>query len=278
MTTALDDDAVTIASFNFDESRLLAEIYAHILETRGIRVERQLDLGPRELVEPALELGLVELVPEYSGSLLGFLAGQASSDPRETAERLEMALRVRGLTALDRARAQNRNVFVVTSALADQLDLDTISDLAEIDGLVLGAPPECPQRRLCLPGLEDVYGIRFAGFVPLDPSGPLTADALRRGVVDVALLFSTSPEILRLGFVTLEDDRGLQPAENVVPVVHREVLPKFGPGLRAALEAVSDALTTQELRALNARLSQGTDAAVVAREWLTEHGLVSGPG
>jgi len=277
--SALDDDAVTVASFNFTESRILAELYAQALEARGIPVERQLNLGPRELVEPALERGLVELVPEYAGSLLGFLGGTASAHPADTLGHLRPALRERGLIALELAPAENRNAFVVTRIVADRLEAGSLSDLARIGGLVLGGPPECTRRPLCLPGLESVYGIRFAGFVPLDPAGPITADALRRGVVDVALMFSTSPELLQPGFVELEDDRGLQPAENVVPVVHETTLSRFGAELPAALEAVSSALSTGELRALNAAVASGVaEPGEVAREWLSAHGLVPDAG
>ena len=279
-TSALDDDAITVASFNFDESVLLAELYAQAIEARGIRVVRQMRLGPRELVQPALRRGLVELAPEYAGSLLEFLSGRgsAAADLDTTLEDLRLALADRGLQALDPAPAQDRNVFVVTRSTADRLNLDLLSDLASTQGLVLGGPLECPDRPLCLPGLEGAYGIRFADFVPLDQAGPLTTDALRRGVVDVALLFSTSPQIVRYGFVVLEDDRHLQPAENVVPVVHGEAIARFGPELRAALDDVSAMLTTRELRILNGNIERGEEPAAVARAWLRERGLTSEPG
>lgn len=279
--SALDDDAVTIASFNFQESELLAELYAQALEARGVRVIRQSNLGPREIVEPSLQTGLVELVPEYAGSLLEFLAGEgsASSSLAGTLESLEDEFRDRDLVALGPAPAQNRNSFVVTAAVAERLGLEAVSDLAGVDDLVFGGPPECPQRPLCLLGLERSYGISFADFVPLDQAGPLTADALTRGVVDVALLFSTSPQINQYGFVVLDDDRGLQPAENVVPVAHRRALDRFGTRLSRPIAAVSRLLTTEELRALNAALTYGdVTPAHAAREWLLARGLVPSPG
>jgi len=277
---ALDDDAVTIGSFNFPESVLLAELYAQALESHDIPVVRALNLGPRELVEPALQRGLVELVPEYAGSLLRFLVGDSSaSSIDETRAELGAALQRRGLAALDSAPAQDRNGFVVTSELAGRLGLRALSDLADEPGLVLGGPPECPQRRLCEPGLEGTYGIAFDSFVPLDQGGPLTIDALVRGVVDVALLFTTSSEIVRHGFVLLEDDRHLQPADHVTPVIHVAVLDRFGSELADVVDAVSALLTTEQLRVLNAEIEiGGRSPQAVAREWLAAHGLLADEG
>lgn len=272
---ALDDDAVTVGSFNFHESVLLSELYAQALEANGFRVLRRLDLGPRELTGPILQNGLIELLPEYAGSMLEFLAGgSASADLAQTRSALQDSLELRGLTALASAPAQSQNGFAVTADFARERGLLRLSDLSGERGLVLGGPPECPIRPLCQPGLEGAYGLEFSRFVPLDTSGPLTIDALEHGVVDLALVFTTSAEILRHGFVLLQDDRHLQPAEHITPVVHRATLERFGPALEATIDAVSGRLTTGELRALNAQVEiQRRRPADVARTWLAAQGL-----
>lgn len=279
-SSALGDDAVTVGSFDFPESVLLAELYAQALEANGIRVVRRLGLGPRELVEPALQRGLLELVPEYAGSLLVFLVGgSASASLEETRGELAAALERRGLAALGSSPAQDRNGFAVTQELADRLGAESLSDLAAEGSLVLGAPPECEQRPLCRPGLEGAYGLEFSSFVPLDQSGPITSDALLRGVVDLALFFTTSPELVRYDFALLEDDRHLQPAENVTPVVHGEALERFGTAIAEAIDPVSAMLTTEELRVLNAAVVlDGRRPAAVAHEWLAARGLLAGEG
>lgn len=277
---ALGDDAVTVGSFNFHESVLLGELYAQALEASGFRVLRELDLGPRELADPILQNGLIELLPEYAGSLLEFLAGgAASADLEETRSALRASLELRGLTALASAPAQSQNGFAVTDEFAREQDLHVLSDLAGEPALVLGGPPECPIRPLCQPGLESAYGIELSSFVALDASGPLTIDALERGVVDLALMFTTSAEIIRHGFVLLQDDRRLQPAEHITPVVHRSTLERFGPAFEAAIDAVSERLTTEELRALNAQVEiQRRTPADVARTWLVSQGLAPADG
>ena len=279
-TTALDDEAITIASFNFPESVLVGEIYAQALEGEGFAVKRQLGLGARELVEPSLERGLVEFVPEYSGSALEFLTGGeglATSDERLTHERLKQVFAERGVVVLAPAPAQDQNGFAVSRATADRYALRTISQLApEAHELAFGGPPECPERPLCLGGLEDVYGLEFGRFQTLDAGGPVSVTALRSGTVDVALLFTTDAAIDQYDFVLLYDDLGLQPAENVTPVVREEVVEAHGDAFVRLVDSVSALLTTGDLRELNARVAAGQTPSEVAAAWLGEHG-VSGP-
>jgi osmoprotectant transport system substrate-binding protein len=278
-TSTLDDDAITVASFEFPESVVLGEIYAQALEAEGFNVKRQLGIGPRELVEPSLERGLVELVPEYAGSALDFLAGGedlATSDEELTHARLVDAFSERGVDVLTPAPAQNQNGFAVTRATAERHGLEAISDLMAIDeDFAFGGPPECAERPLCLEGLESMYGLEFDRFVTLDAGGPLTVSALRTGTVDVALLFTTDAAIQENDFVLLEDDRGLQPAENVTPVVRDEVIERHGDRFVGVVDAVSRLITTAELRALNASVAlEGESPERVAAAWLAEHGLL----
>jgi osmoprotectant transport system substrate-binding protein len=274
--TAVGDATLTIGSFNFPESQILAELYAQALERRGFAVDRRFGLGPRELVEPMLERGLVELVPEYSGSLLQFLtrSSSASSDLAEVRTALLPALADRGLAPLASAPAQDRNAFAVARSFADASGLHRISDLAAHTDLILGGPPECEERPLCMAGLETTYGIAFGDFVALDLSGPLTADALSRGIVDVALVLTTSAQLSRHDFALLRDDRHLQPAEHVTPVVRSDALARFGTPFADAIDAVSARLTTADLRGLNADVElDGTSPAAAARAWLDANGF-----
>jgi osmoprotectant transport system substrate-binding protein len=278
-TSTLNDDAITVASFEFPESVVLGEIYAQALEAEGFNVKRQLGIGPRELVEPSLERGLVELVPEYAGSALEFLASGenfVNSDEELTHARLVDAFAERGVDVLTPAPAQNQNGFAVTHETAERHSLEAISDLTAIDqDLAFGGPPECPERPLCLDGLESTYGLEFDRFVTLDAGGPLTVSALRAGTVDVALLFTTDAAIQENDFVLLEDDRGLQPAENVTPVVRDEVIERHGDRFVGVVDSVSRLITTAELRVLNADLTlEGASPERVAAAWLAEHGLL----
>lgn len=278
--SALGDDTVTIGAFNFNESLLLAELYGQALEAGGFRVERRLDIGPREIVLPALELGMLELVPEYAGAALEYYSDRLASGigTQGTRARLSEALAPIGLRALAAAPAEDRDALAVTRATAEQHDLRRVSDLHDLGPrFVLGGPPECPLRPTCLPGLERVYDLRFEGFVPLDVGGPVTAQALSEGVVDVAQVFTTDADVLLNDFVVLEDDRDLQPAQNVVPVIRRELVERFGPELVERVDAVSRRLTTREVAVMDELMDRGRSPSAVAAEWLAREGLREGP-
>jgi osmoprotectant transport system substrate-binding protein len=151
-----------------------------------------------------------------------------------------------------------------------------VSDLQPVAGeLVFGGPPECPERPLCLQGLEEVYGLQFAEFVPLDVAGPITIAALEGGEIDVALLFTTQGIIAANGWVSLEDDMGLNPAENVVPAIRSEVADAYGDELVALLDSYSEALNTEDLTEMNKRADlDQEDPALLAGEWLAANGFV----
>jgi len=142
--------------------------------------------------------------------------------------------------------------------------------------LVLGGPPECPQRPFCAVGLEETYGLTFKEFKPLDVGGPITVTAIQNGSVDVGLLFTSDPAIAVNGFVLLEDDKGLQLADNLVPVLRQEVLDAT-PEVAGILDALSAELTQEALTDLNKQVSvDQSDPADVARDWLATLDLATG--
>lgn len=271
-----DGPTITVGSTSFGEQLILGEIYAQVLEANGYRVERKLDLGTREVVNPALKTGEIDLLAEYTGTLLTFEGGTSTTDSDETHAALQAILADSGLIALAYAPAQDKNGIVVTAETAATLGLSAVSDLAAHNGtLVFGGPPECPDRAFCLIGLQEVYGLDFARFEPLDSGGPLTVVALEGGAIDVALLFTSDGVIAAKGFVLLDDDLNLQPAENIVPVVHGDIVDAYGDDFIALINSVSARITTAELSELNKRYSiDADDADTLAREWLIAQGLI----
>jgi osmoprotectant transport system substrate-binding protein len=270
-----DRGTLTVGGVAFAENQIAAEMYAQVLENAGYTVERQTGLESREVLQPAIEAGDIDIAPEYLSSLLLFLDpdAAASGDADEARSALEPLLSERGQTLLDSSEANDTNAFVVTGETAEASDLASVSDLAPVAGdLTLGGPPECPERPFCIPGLQEVYGIEFGEFVPLDVGGPLTVEALEGGDIDVGLLFSTSSVIGANGWVVLEDDQQLQNAENITPVVRTEVLDDE---IEELLNAVSATLTTENITELNGRVEiDGEDPADVAAAHLTEEGLI----
>ena len=270
-----DRETITIGAFNFSESAILAAIYEGALEAQGFTVTVRPNLGSREVVAPALERGEINLYPGYAATELEFFnkgAGEASPDPQATVERLRTHLEPKGITALDPSPAIDANAFAVTKATAERYNLKKLSDLAPVAGqLVLGGPPECPTRPFCALGLEQTYGIRFKEFKQLDAGGPLSKSALERGDVDVALIFSSDGAIPARGFVVLEDDKKLQNADNVVPIITAR---SATDDVRRVLNRVSAVLTTEDLTQMNKRAElDKEDPSVLAEGWLEEHGF-----
>jgi osmoprotectant transport system substrate-binding protein len=178
------------------------------------------------------------------------------------------------VSVLAYAPAQDRNGFVVTGDLARSHGLQTISDLAPLaPRLSFGGPPECPERPLCLKGLEELYKLRFARF-EATPSRSVTAAELGTGEIDVGMIETTDPNLVGADLVQLADDRRLQPADNVVPVIRREVLDSYGPPLVRLVNAVSAQLTTRDLTRLNLQVLKGQPAADAASAWLRAHTIV----
>ena len=271
------DNRIVVAAFNFSESTVLADIYADALEGAGIPVRRELNLGPRELVLPALQQHLVDIVPEYLGTSLEAVDPQATADradPAAVRDALARAFDRWGIDVLTAASAENQNGLAVTTSTARRLHVTTTSGLAPLaPTLALGAPPECPARPYCLEGLQRVYDLHMGRFLAFDTEQQRTT-ALEQGVVDVAVVFTTDAVLGTGDVVLLGDDRHLQPAENVVPVVSRQAVERYGDRLTSALDAVSAKLTQNALVFLNWRVEvAGKDAAAEARGWLERAGL-----
>ncbi|WNB86708.1 glycine betaine ABC transporter substrate-binding protein [Cellulomonas sp. ATA003] len=191
---------VVVGAGNFSESATLAELYAGTLRAAGYDASTQA-IGNRETYEPALRAGELTVVPEYVGTLTEFLnkgangadaPAVASSDLDATVTALTELGTGAGLVFGTPSQAQDQNAFAVTTAFAEEYGVATLSELAETcGGVVLGGPPECPERPFCQPGLEDTYGLEVAEFVSLDAGGPLTKTALQQGEIAVGLVFSS---------------------------------------------------------------------------------------
>ncbi len=271
--SAADNKPVVVASTNFTEQLILANIYTDVLEARGVQVKKRLNLGSREVVFPALKSGELDVLPEYSGALLGFLTNGKSKAHKQDAVLKALRQKLpKGIVALKASSAQDKDGLVVTPATAKKYHLKTIADLKPVAGqLTLGGPPEAKTRYVGVPGLKQVYGVQFKNFRSLDAGGPLTQSALASGAIDVARMFTTQGVIPDRGWVLLKDNKNLVPAQNILPVARKAILT---PKIRKALNEVSAQLTTEDLQRMNQRVSvKHDDPETVARDWVKQHKL-----
>jgi len=252
-TAAFAGTAITIGAKDFPGAQALSQAYGQALEAKDFAIEVQ-DLGPTEVTYAALENGDIDAYAEYQGTLLTFLGGEPTGDRNETYEMLQEELDGTGIVASKPAKAVDVNGFYVLEATADEHDLTTISDLTAVAGeLVFGGPPECEERPLCLGDTsQDLYGLEFSEVRKLDVGGPITVQALEDGDIDVALLF-TGSSVIPDDAVLLEDDQGLQPADNPILLVREDVANKK---LLKVANRVSKKLTTAAYNTMSLAISE----------------------
>ncbi len=275
-TVSGDLKTLVVGSADFPESKILAEIYAQALEANGFTVGRQLGIGSRETYIPALQDHSIDLIPEYTGSLLKYFDKDATvTRPQDVELALFRAL-PGDLSVLTPSEASDIDTVAVTAGTAEKWNLKSIADLAPHSAEVkFGAPSEFLNRPEGLPGLKKNYGLDIPenNFVAIsDGGGPATVRALADGTVTAADLFSTSPAIPQNNFVVLADPKNNFPAGNVVPVVSSQ---KKSTELKRVLDAVSAKLTTEALIRLNGTVSgnSGVDPDEAARKWLADNQL-----
>ena len=262
--------SAVIGSADFSESQILAEVYAAALNAKGIKATTRPNIGSREVYLKAIQDGSVDIVPEYTGSLLNYLDKTATAKaPYEVYAALGKAVPT-GLVALDKSAAEDKNSIVVTKDTAAKWSLTQIGDLvAHQAEIVVAAPPEFQTRVQGLPGLKDVYSFVPKDFRPL--KGQAVVDALVNGQTQAANVFSTDPSILANGFVTLADPKALFGSDNVVPLVRKD---KNSAALAAALNAASAKLDTATLTKLVSQVDvDKKDAVAVAKAWVASVGL-----
>jgi osmoprotectant transport system substrate-binding protein len=271
---------LTIGSKNFTEQQVLGEIYAQGLEAAGYQVETDLNLGDQDVALAALKDGEIDAYPEYTGTaLLAFFGKQADElpdDPQAAYEEAKAGFEEDGLVAFPPTPFTSSNEVAVTQETADELGLTTISDLeGKSQDLTLFGSPECRQRLDCLLGLEQVYGLEFGKFTPVDIAQ--RHEVLTSGRADISIVFTTDPQITRENEVLLEDDKGMFPPYNSTLVMRQEVADEAGPDLEKTITLLQEQLTDENMQELNARVDlDKKDAATVAREYLTETGLIAG--
>jgi osmoprotectant transport system substrate-binding protein len=271
-----DLKSIVVGSADFPESKIIAEIYAQALEANGFTVGRQYGIGSRETYIPAVRDHSIDLIPEYTGSLLQYFDSETDvTTPNDVLLALFRAL-PGDLSILNPSPAEDKDTVAVSSETAQRWNLKTIGDLAAHSPEVkFGAPSEFLNRTEGMPGLKETYGLDVPekNFVAIsDGGGPATVRALTGGTVTAANIFSTSPAIKQNNLVVLEDPKNNFPAANVVPLVSSQ---KKSDELKTVLDAVSAKLTTDDLIKLNTETTgnSGINPDEAAQNWVRDNGF-----
>ncbi|EPH41081.1 putative Glycine betaine-binding protein OpuCC [Streptomyces aurantiacus JA 4570] len=273
---------VVVGSARFTEQKVLAELYAGVLRDAGYDASVK-TVQNREVYEPELKKGTIDVAPEYAATLTEFLNLKkngsdakpvASSDLDATYGELTKLAAPRGLKALPAGEAVDQNAFAVTEDYAKEHKLKTLSDLGKSGERVrIAAGDECETRPFCAPGLKKKYGIDVAGIDPKGVGTTQSKQAVKNGTDQLVLTTTTDATLKNFGLVILEDDKKLQNADNILPVVNaKEAGDKK---VAAALAKVTKALTTDDLIELNRKVDEEREKeADVAKEYLESKGLI----
>ncbi|MEU8451679.1 ABC transporter substrate-binding protein [Streptomyces globisporus] len=274
---------LVVGSASFTESKVLAELYAQILGDAGYSTSVT-TVKNRELYEPSVEKGEIDVIPEYAATIAEFLNAKvngadqaqekpvASGDVDATVAALKKLATPLGLTVLPPGKAVDQNAFAVSEEFAEKNSLKTLSDLGKSKLKVkIAAGDECEVRPFCAPGLKKTYGIDVTGIDPKGVGTPQSKQAVRDGKVQLVL--TTTTDAVLDGLVFLGDDKKLQNADNVLPVLNTK--DAGDPEIADTLGKLTDTLTTEELAELNRKVdAERAKPADVAKEYLESKNLI----
>ncbi|NYE41506.1 ABC transporter substrate-binding protein [Streptomyces fulvorobeus] len=280
-----DKGSLVVGAASFTESKVLAELYARMLGDAGYSTSVT-TVKNRELYEPSLEKGEIDVVPEYAATIAEFLNAKvngaseaqknpvASADAAATVAALEKLATPLGLKVLPPGDAVDQNAFAVTREFAEKNNLKTLSDLGRSKIKVrIAAGDECEVRPFCAPGLKKTYGIDVTGIDPKGVGTPQSKQAVKDGQDQLVLTTTTDAVLDTYGLVFLEDDKKLQNADNVLPVLNAK--DAGSQDIADALGKLTGVLTTQDLAELNRKVdAERAKPADVAKEYLQGKGLI----
>lgn len=251
--------SLTIGSKNFPEQEILGEIYAQALTAAGYKVKSALNLGSETVAQKAVKTGQISGYPEYASTALTSFFGlepeEVPADATEAWEKANEEFEKEGLEAFEPTPFASANAVGTTTETAEKYDLKTVSDLEGVsEKLSLYGSPECRQRIDCLAGLEELYGLKFKSFTPVDIG--LRYTVLEKGQADLSILFTTDPQLSAESdkFVILEDDKEVFPAGNVIFVTTQKVAEEAGPDYEKTILQVQEGLDLKVMQELDARV------------------------
>lgn len=280
--TGGDEKTLTVGGANFTEMLVMEQLYGQLLTKAGYTVDYK-TADNREIYAKSLASGEIDVVPEYAATMAEYLNRQANgadartiatSDPAATVKAMQPLATEQGLTVLTPSPAADQNGFAVTKKFAASNKVTSLSELAALNKPVrLAAVVECKDRPFCQPGLEKTYGLDVSEVLPLGFGSPQAKQAVLTGKADLVLVGTTDGTLGAQGLVLLKDDKNLQLADNLVPVVN--TASAGGGNVAKVLDPLSAVLTTQDLARLNAQVDgQRRKPADVAKQYLDDKGLL----
>jgi osmoprotectant transport system substrate-binding protein len=275
---------VVISGQNFGEMQIMASMYQQVLQKAGYTVPTPKLVTTRDTYVPELKSGSVDVVPDYLAGMADFLNTSANGanapelsthSPQATLKKLKPLADAAGITMLKPAQATDQNAFAVTTKFAKQNHLTTLSDLAALKKpITLAAPPDCKGRSDCEGGLTKVYGLDITKIIPLDYDSAAAKDSVSKGESQLGEVATTDAALSQEGLTALQDDKGIQPAQNLIPATNSAFI-KAHPDIATILNKLSATLTTADLAKMDMQVAVNRQQpADVAKSYLQSKGLL----
>ena len=279
-TGSADKGTVSISGQSFPEAALVASMYEQLLSDAGYSTDVKL-VDARDAYMATFPKS-IDVVPEYVGGIVNFLNAAKNgenADPLTAGDGQELAdagkelLDAQGITLLDLSEATDTNAFFVTKEFSEKEGVTKLSDLEGMS-VKLAAAPDCEGRLDCEGGLSDDYGIKVTEVLPLGYASDQTYQAVIDEETELGETSTTDGTLESQGLVVLEDDKQIQPAQNLVPAVSNTFLADH-PDVADVLNPLMAALTTANLTELNGRVAVDREKPEdVALDFLQEEGLL----
>ena len=275
-----DGTPVTIATQNFDEALLVTAMYDVLLTEEGYDVDTE-PVDTRDAYMAKFP-DSVDIVPEYVTGIGEFLNTDANGEgvePITTADTdasvtaIEPLATKKGITLLDPSETNSQNAYFVSQDYSESEGVTKLSDL-EGKSVVLAAAPDCEGRGDCEAGLKSTYGIKITKLLGLGYASPETYKAVQDGEAQVGQTGTLDVTLADEGLLLLEDDKGLQPAGNLIPAISSEFL-KDHDDIKGPLNDLMAALDNETLGELLVRVTVDREKAEdVAEDFLKQEGLI----
>jgi osmoprotectant transport system substrate-binding protein len=271
---------ITVGSKNFTEQYVLGELYAQALEANGFNAETKLDLGSSAIADKALQNGQIDMYPEYTGTALVeiFKQMEQPDTPDATYQEAKKAYADRdpANTMLEPAPFNNTYGIFVRREVAEEYNLQTLADLAEVSGdITFVSFSEFLKRADGVPNMQKNYeGLKFGDVKIVNSIGGPIYQGVLQGEGDAGVGFTTDSQLASDELVVMEDQKNIWPFYYPAPVVRSDVLNKY-PKIEKVLNEVSSSLDVETMRELNGQVDlDREDPEDVAREHLEEEGIV----
>jgi osmoprotectant transport system substrate-binding protein len=267
---------LTLATKNFTESIIMGELYLQALQQNGFQVVIRKNVGATEVLDEMLRTGEIDGYPEYLSLAATEVAGEnvMGKSAEETSKLVREFYATRGMVLSEETPFENTDTVTVKAAFAQINNLRTIADLQKLPTFTFGARPEFEAREQGFAGLQSVYRLTNAKFVPIAIDARFVA--LDEGDVDAANVFSTDPQLASGDYQILEDTEELFANQHVALVVNEERLKSVGgEKYMSVVNAVNRELSQSAMIGMNGQVDlEKRNPADVARQFLQQRGLV----